>query len=521
MKEKISPCLPGIILFVVTLLLGLAIYKDYGMGWDEPLQRDPALKSWNYIFRGNMELFTTETDNHGAGYELVLLGIESKMKLKDTRDIYMMRHIVTHILFLLSCFAGYVLVYRLFRDKWIASLGFLMFTFAPRIYAHSYFNSKDMPFLCMVLVGLAFTQLAFDKRKWWWFLLAGMAFGYGTGVRVMGILYGLLVGLLLLVDLISDLREKRKPNGVLAQMGVFIVGFCGLLYLSWPYLWREPVAKFVESFKALAHFKFMGGVLFQGQFISAPELPWTYFPTWFMISTPILWLIAGFAGMAWILYGFTRNVKAYIANGNDRNFLFYVLCFLGPVVAVIGMHSVIYDDWRHLYFVYPPFVLLALYAIDKIYRTKLKWGVLGACGLQLLLIANFFVMNHPHEQVYFNSLVKQDEEFLRSQYDMEYWGCSFKQALDNIAESDPSPQIKVSANFSFPLKNNIMMLPKDIRKRFIVTDTPDRSDYFLTNFRLHPGDYPSNNIQYEISVCNSTIMRVYKIKPGGPQVPAR
>ena len=73
MKEKLSPYLPGIILFVVTLILGLAIYKDYGMGWDEPLQRDPAVLSWNYVVHGDQTLFKTETDNHGAGFELVLL----------------------------------------------------------------------------------------------------------------------------------------------------------------------------------------------------------------------------------------------------------------------------------------------------------------------------------------------------------------------------------------------------------------------------------------------------------------
>lgn len=522
MKEKISPYLPGIGLFLVTLILGIIVYKDYGMGWDEPLQRGPALLSWDYVFHGKMDLFTTETDNHGAGFEMVLLAFEKGMNITDTRELYIMRHIVTHILFLLSSFAGYVLVYRLFRDKWIASLGFLMFTFAPRIYAHSYFNSKDLPFLCMVLIGLAFTQLAMDKRKWWWFVLAGLAFGYGTGIRIMGILYGLLVGLLLLIDLIMKMKEKQKPTDILIQMGVFTAAFCGMLYTSWPYLWRNPVAKFAESFGALAHFKFQGSVFFQGQFIPAPELPWTYIPTWFIISTPILWLIAGTIGLVWITINFVREPKKFMPNGNERNFMFYVLCFMGPLIAVIGMHSVVYDDWRHLYFVFPPFVLLGLYAINRLYiMQKMKWVALGICGAQFLLIANFMVMNHPNEQVYFNSLVKQDDEYLRGQYELDYWGCSFKQALDNIAESDTSSLIKVAGNWAFPLNNNVMILPKDVRKRFIVINEPDKADYFLTNFRLHPGDYPSNNVFYELQICHSTVMRAYRIKASGPQVPGR
>ncbi len=521
MKEKISPYLPGIALFIITLILGFVVYKDYGMGWDEPLQRGPSLLSWDYVFFGKQDLFLTESDNHGAGFELLLLMFEKSMKLTDTRDIYIMRHLVTHLVFVMSAFAGYVLAYRLLRDKWVASIAFIMFAFAPRLYAHSFFNSKDLPFLCMVLIGLAFTQIAFDKKKWWWFLIAGLAVGYGTGIRIMGILYFLLTGLLLLMDLINDLREKRKPTLTLINTLVFSVAFCLALYLSWPYLWKSPVAKFAESFVALAHFKFQGSVLFQGQFIPATQVPWTYFPTWFLISTPILWLIAGFAGMVWIIIDFARNPSGALKNGNERNFMFYVLCFMGPILAILLMHSVIYDDWRHLYFVYPPFVLLGLYFINKIYVTKLKMVILGACAVQILFIANFMILNHPHEQVYFNSLVKQDDEYLRANYDMEYWGCSFKQALDQLAESDTSSTIKVCGNFGFPLNNNIMMLPKEVRKRFVMVDQPDKADYFLTNFRLHPGDYPSNNIQYEISLCHSTIMRVYKIKNTGPQLPAR
>ena len=506
---------------MVTFILGIIVYKDYGMGWDERWQRAPALLSWDYIFSGKMDLFTTDSDGHGAGFELLLLMFEKWMKFTDTRDIYMMRHIVTHVVFLLSSFAGYVLVYRLFRDKWIASLGFLMFTFAPRLYAHSYFNSKDIPFMCMVLAGLAFAQIAFDKKKWWWFLLAGVAFGYGTGIRIMGILYGLLMGLLLLTDLIMELKEKEKPVKTIIQMAVFSAAFCLVLYLSWPYLYRNPIAKFKESFTAMAHFKFLGSVLFQGQFIPAPDLPWTYFPTWFIITTPVLWLMAGFTGLLWVITDFARKPKAYLKNGAERNILFYVLCFMGPIIAVIGMRSVIYDGWRHLYFVYPPFVLLGLYAINRLYVTKLKMVIVGTCGLQLLLIANFMALNHPHEQVYFNSLVKQDAEYLRANYEMEYWGCSFKQALGQLAEADASPVIKISANFLTPLRNNVMMLPREIRKRFLIVDALTNSDYFLTNFRLHPDDYPFNNIQYEISLCNSTIMRVYKIKNTGLQIPAR
>ena len=87
-NAKLSQFLPGIILFVLALVISLATYKDYGMGWDEPAQRDPGVMSWNYIYHGNKQLFTSPSDNHGAGYELLLVFIEKGLRLKDYKAIY-------------------------------------------------------------------------------------------------------------------------------------------------------------------------------------------------------------------------------------------------------------------------------------------------------------------------------------------------------------------------------------------------------------------------------------------------
>jgi hypothetical protein len=79
------------------------------------LQRDPAVLEWNFALHGNRELFNTPNDNHGAGFELLLLLVEKSLKLKDTRDIYLMRHIFTHIFFLLCAFSGYVLFLQIIQ----------------------------------------------------------------------------------------------------------------------------------------------------------------------------------------------------------------------------------------------------------------------------------------------------------------------------------------------------------------------------------------------------------------------
>ena len=517
-----SPYLPGIILFVLFMLIGLLTYKDFGMGWDEPAQRGPGVLSYDYIFHGSQKLFLTPSDNHGAGYELLLVFIEKGLRLTDPKAIYEMRHLVTNVFFLISVFCGYVLILKLFKNKYLAALGFLMLAMCPRIYAHSFINSKDLPFLAMFIVSLMLCQMAFEKNKTILFLWLGLAAGYATSIRIMGsMLFCFIIGFLL-IDLFAQMKDKEKVKKTIINILAFSATFCFLLYISWPYIWKSPVHTFAESFSKMSHYGWKGALLFEGKIDSSDNpLPWVYFPTWFLISNPELWLVIGFAGVGWVCFDLFNKPLIFLRNTRERIFLLFFGCFIVPIFAVIILHSVIYDDWRHLYFVYPSFVFMGIYAIDKILQFKksvVTKVVYGACILQVAVVGAFMVKNHPFSQVYFNSLVSHDDEYLRKNYDLEYWGCSFKQALDYLTANDTAKVIKVCCIHKTPLDNNIMMLPKDQRDRIVFVDQAPNADFFITNFRLHPEDFPSNNVEYEIQVLNSTIMRVYNMHPKTPGV---
>lgn len=517
MKQKLHPILlhpylPGVVMFAIALVLGLCIYHDYGIAWDEPLQREPAVLSYNYILYGSQQLFQKANDNHGAGFELLLIFIEKGLKLTDTRDIYLMRHIVSHVFFLVSILAAYVLIFRLFKNRFLASLGFFMLAFMPRLYAHSFFNTKDMPFLCMVIISLAVCHIAFEKGKTWWFLLLGLVVGYATSIRIMGVMLAVFILMFLAIDIIFQLRKKEKITQQLMQLLLFTVGFIILLYIPWPYLWKQPVHMFVESFGKLSHFEWKGALLFQGQtLVSSKPLPLSYFPTWFFITIPELWLAAGLIGCVLLAMDFFKRPMVYLQNTPERNFLLYLLCFFAPIISVMFLHSVIYDDWRHLYFIYPSFVFIGLYFINKVMTAKYEKIVQGLCALQAAVIVVFMVQYHPFHQVYFNNLVSHEEEYLRKNYELDYWGGCFKQGLDHLLENDNSDTIRICCEYTPMLDNNVMLLHKEDRKRFKFAMF-DQADYYMSNFRLHPDDYPGKNIEYEINMLNSTILRIYKLK---------
>lgn len=510
MKNTLKDYLPGFVLFLAALAIGLYVYQDYGIGWDEPLQRLPGVYSYDYLIAGKQDLFTNPTDYHGAGFELPLVMVERWLRLEDMRDVYRMRHLVTHLFFLVGVFSFYILCFRLFRSRVLAAMGFCMLLLAPRLYAHSFFNSKDIPFLTAFIIVATLWQYAFEKNKIFPFLLLGMAAGYATGIRILGILWPAFTGAALVIDFVCGYRNKTLRWQPVAKASVFLVGYCAMLYSAWPYLWRDPLRHFADGFSAMLHYNAWGGaVLFRGKLIPGAEIPWTYFPVWFSISNPLLWLVAGILGIGWLCVAFFRRPLLFLTNTPERNFVLATLCFFAPVLAVIVFHSVIYDDWRHLYFVYPSFVLLALYAINKALQSRFKPVFVALFFVQLGITAYQMVKLHPFQQVYFNVLADKSAEALHKKYDLEYWGCGFKQALEYLLAKYPG-EIEVTGNAD-PLPNNIMgLLPADRKRIKAVPITQAR--FFITNYRMHPQEYPYTTLEYGIKAEGSTIIGIYKLR---------
>src|SRR5581483_7448949 len=163
--QKIINYWPGVALLCMSLLLGSFIYKDYGISWDEKEQRGLGRITYNYVVTGDNTLKTYDNRGLGPGFELPLIFMEKWLHLEGDRNIFLARHLATHIFFLLGVFCGYVLALRIFRSQFIACLAFIMLAFHPRIYAHSFFNTKDIPFLAALLIVMMVSQAAFEKNR--------------------------------------------------------------------------------------------------------------------------------------------------------------------------------------------------------------------------------------------------------------------------------------------------------------------------------------------------------------------
>lgn len=327
----------------------------------------------------------------------------------------------------------------------------------PRIYAHSVFNTKDLPFLSVATACLLAARHAFTSGRMRHFVVLCLLCGWATGIRITGVLLPACIAVALGARVLA-LRDRHTLLRSLAAFGSMMLAATAELYVCWPFLWADPFTRFAQSWQRMAHYPWGGSLLFRGTIYKDVDVPWTYIPVWFTITTPLVWVSAGLAGAAFAV-GRTLEAFRERAMSADRcsDVLHLLLVFL-PVVAIIALHSIVYDDWRHLYFIWPSFVMLAVRALQWADGTRARWPVRIALIAQAAVVLLFSIRNHPFQQVYFNMLAPHGKEQRRHRYEMDYWGVGFKQALDYILAHDTAKQIKVFYTLP-PVEGNRDALP--------------------------------------------------------------
>ena len=481
----------AIILLIAFALAGFWILDDYGIGLDELHQRQLAKENLDYVLGIPVDIYRNYDKDrfYGVSFELVLLLAERALGLDDTRYIYMMRHLVTHLFFLISGLFCYLLAYRLFGNRLLAVVAMLMFLLHPRIYAHSFFNSKDVPFLSMFMISLYFTHWAFWKGGIWRFLILGCVVGVLINLRIMGIAIFVIVVAMQLLDLIQVSGSSKRMQ-VLGLMGIFGLSSVVTLYTVSPYLWRSPLTNSIEWFNLFSEHPEPVHHLFRGELIlSIYFTPLEYVPVWFSITTPPVLLVLGTVGMLVVLARGAFNPKDVFRNTQLRFELVLIACFLLPVATVALLSSSLYNDWRQLYFIHAPFCLLATFGTHWIISnnhlpssTHFKILLHGAVGVGIATSVTAMASIHPHQQAYFNFLVDRTTPgVVRAHYDMDYWLVASLEGFDHLLEKYPNSTIHARSSFGSLGKSNWYILAESDRERMILDG--ESYDFYITNYQ--------------------------------------
>ena len=494
----------------VFLLVGSIIADDYSAGRDVLGQQKFAEKARAFVM-GDADHLGEFSPKHnkyyGVVFELPLLLLVQGLELEDPRNIYLMRHLVTHLFFLAGGLCCSLLVYRLSNRRGVALVALLLFLLQPRLYAHSFFNSKDLPFLSMFMITLYLTHRAFRKETVGAFLLCGVSVGILTNLRIMGVMLYPAVLALRGLDMAQAGREKRKH--VLVTGAVFALAGPGTLYVLSPYLWTDPLG-FFTAVQVLAYHPTTPIELFQERLVWASNLPWNFIPTWIAISTPPVALVCGVLGATVVGLHSIREPRAALGNTDLRFGLLLVTCLTLPVVGIVVLGSHLYDNWRHVFFLHAPLCGLGGMGL-RWARKRVGRVAYAPAGIGMAIIIGEMVSLHPSQQVYFNSLVdKITPEFLRTQYEMDPRGDLCLAGLEFLRRRYPNTIVSVhNVHNIWQTRRGWFMLPREDRSMLVLVRKD--SDVRISCgkvLRVDKYEDAFENVIYAGKVYNNTIVTV-------------
>ena len=440
----------GLLACALFLLIGLALAGDYGIGPDAANQRRTAAANLEYILgqADRIESFFPHDPVYGVAFELPLLLVERALGLADPYQTHRLRLTLTHLFFILGGYFCYLLAWRLFDNRLLALFALLLFLLHPRIYAHSFFNSKDLPFLSMFMMALYLLERAFRRDTIGAFLLLGLAVGLLTNLRIMGAMLFPAVIAMRGLDLFHA-KTGPERKGIMLTGGLFALAAGLTLYAATPYAWANPVDYLASALAQTAQHPNVELELFQGRLLASTEVPPHYGLTWIGITTPPPVLLLGFVGMAAVLGQGIIRPGAVFRNTPLRLRWLLLAGFALPLLAAIMLNANQYNGWRQSYFLYAPFAMLAAVGLHWLVAAAFRqgWrriGMYGLAGLGLGLALLPMVQLHPTQYVYFNFLVdRTTPEYLRTQYYLDYWGLSYREGLARLLERHPGETLAV------------------------------------------------------------------------------
>ena len=525
-----------IIIFFSFLLLGTFIYDDYGISWDEVSHRSNGFVSLNYIrnllllneYPGFPELKDYFAQSYGVIFDLPMAYLEKLFHIEDSKSYFLMRHYANFIIFFISTICFYFLLKKRFSFQ-LSLLGLFFLILSPRIFAESFYNMKDLVFMSLFTIALFFSINFLNNISYKNSFFAALFCSMAISSRIMAIIIPFFIFTFFILE---SLDNKKYFLKYINKFFLFLVLVLTITFIFWPYLWTDPIVNFVNTFKSMSSYIWRGSILYQGNYISALNLPWHYSLVWIFITTPMLYIFLFVIGFLFMIIRLikrfleinSKNKSNNLWKGNyERTDLFIFLIFFFTLYIVIEINSSLYGGWRHLYFIYPCLIYISIIGLEFINKFIIKKYIFIFIIPFLIYISAWIFNNHPYQFVYFNSLSGKN---INSNFEIDYWGLSNKDALFHIANITKKNNIKVYINSDSPYYFSLSLLNKENRDRIEFIDDINMADYLVTNHyyawgnRSMPKDDPvlvnlklKNEfvIIKEFTVDNIPINSIYKI----------
>ena len=494
-----------IVLFILMAVFGLLVTPDYGMPWDELTEirtlgtnvreyaglilgpdQKPAQSSTGLEFPD--VACNVDIDHGQSVYYLFSPALFLQYGDGGARTLMLFWHSYTFLVFMAGVVAIYLLSSYLSKDWRYGVAASLFFYLSPRFFAESHYNNKDIMAMIMILYCLLFAIRLIEKKTVASALLFALFGALATNMRITGLAFFGLCGVLYLVTLF--VRREWSVKAVLLSV-LSLTGFVAFYFSLTPGLWNDP-AKFIQYVYARSsNFSDWPGYVFYMGHAQRP-VPWHYIPVMIAITTPLLLLALMIVGNVTALVSPFRTKAKELFAGEQKYYvmmLVFVWVFLGFAMIT---RPILYDSWRHFYFLYGILVLLAVYGLKSIIdqlKGKWKWAAVGAVGAQFLAMLVMVILSHPFQFVYYNVLAGGNPG---AKFDLDYWNVSQAKTLIQLIDTvDSNEQISVTAADWYTgdgLEKAYNILPESYKSRmrliFVGQYTIARgADYLMINPR--------------------------------------
>jgi hypothetical protein len=317
-------------------------------------------------------------------------------------------------------------------------------------------------------------------------LLPAIFLGLATSIRILGPLAGLLIT-------IYALRGNGK-NAILT-LAVYASFALAAMYVSWPYLWPDPIGRFVESLRVMSQYPWPGQVLFDGTQYASTDIPRSYLPVLLGIQlTEPVWVLF-IAGLTVAIAGFV-NRREYV----DLLALTLVW-FVLPLTGFIVSRSPLYDNFRQIFFILPPVFLMAGVVFEKIKRPAMQMALIVLIVLPGII---GIIRLHPYEYIYYNTFVSGELGAFR-RFELDYWGTSYREAADWLNKTAP-PDANVWVDGPAHLLDMYLREDLDLYSTY-EAERAEQYDYAVstTRYGLDLTSFPDAKIAYKIERSNALL----------------
>lgn len=492
--------------FAAFLIVGVFAHRDYGVSADEPAMRKFGNDAFEYIFRGGAVPTEQDWAFFNPVVQVGMRGLELGLGLADGADIWFMRHIVAFLMFFFTIVAFYYIARLRFSNWKMPMLGSAMFMLSPRLFAHGFYNPKDVPAMLFFTMSALTLLRLLEKMT----ISRLLTHAIATAALISMRPFGLMMPALAMMFLCAARRNAAAKK--VASGAAYLLVLALILILVWPLLWHDPIHGLIGAlFNNTSRF---GGGFYFGRQISDSGVPWHYLPVWIGVTTPVVYSFFFVIGLAtqWVVFIMKplSLLREKPASG------LAVMWFSLPVAALTILPIGVFDEWRHMLFLYPAFLLIALEGMQWLIVTAnklpVRWPMIfrrtvcGIIGLQMGLTGIWMIRNHPFEYSYFSIPAR----FIAGKFELDYWGLSYRAGLEWILKNDARERINVfvaartgeAAADTLPLK--------DWNRLYFVG--PDEADYILDNFRGNGyiREFSTNKQAHSVAVDGLEILGVYR-----------